>query len=68
VTKSNVTSFTATVELSADPDLVKTVVADSEVITVDVLLPGTLLNASISKVTGTKYWSILLCHFMNSGL
>lgn len=55
MTKSNVTSLTATVELSVDPDLVTTAVADSEEINVDMLMPGTLLNATVSKVTGTKY-------------
>jgi hypothetical protein len=60
VTKSNVTSFTATMELSADPDLVTEAVANLEEITVDMLLPGALLNASVTKVTGTACRLILV--------
>lgn len=54
VTKSNVMPFVATVELSADPYQVAKAVADMNEISLDVLLPGTLLNSSVSKVTGTK--------------
>lgn len=59
MTKSNVTSVTATVELSADPDLVTMAVADLEEMTVDMLLPGTLLNASVSKVRSIFIVSLL---------
>jgi hypothetical protein len=55
VTKSNVTPFAATVELSADPYQVAKAVADLDEISLDILLPGTLLNSSVSKVTGPKY-------------
>jgi len=54
VTKSNVMPSAATVELSADPYQVAKAVADSDEISLDILLPGTLLNSSVSKVTGTK--------------
>lgn len=50
VTKSNVTPFAATVELSADPYQVAKAVADLDEISLDILLPGTLLNSSVSKV------------------
>ena len=54
VTKSNVMPFAATVELSADPHQVVKAVADLDEISLDILLPGTLLNSSVSKVKGTK--------------
>ena len=55
MTKSNVTPFAATVELSADPHQVAKAVAEFDDICLDILLPGTLLNSSVSKVTGIKY-------------
>jgi hypothetical protein len=58
VTKSSFMSFTATVELSADPERVTKAVADLDDVTVDMLLPGTLLSVSIVKVTGTELRSI----------
>jgi hypothetical protein len=52
-------SFTATVELSADPERVTKAMADLDDVTVDMLLPGTLLNVSVMKVTGTSLSSVL---------
>jgi hypothetical protein len=46
--------FAATVELSADPYQVAKAVADLDEISLDILLPGTLLNSSVSKVKGTN--------------
>jgi len=60
VTKSNVMSSTATVELSAEPSQVTKAVADLNDISVDTLLPGTLLNVSVSKVIGKKCRSIFI--------
>jgi hypothetical protein len=51
VTKSSVMPFAATVELSADPCQVAKAVAASDEISLDILLPGTLLNSTVSKVT-----------------
>lgn len=51
MTKSSFMSFTATVELSADPKQVTKAVADLDGVTVDMLLPGTLLSVSVTKVT-----------------
>jgi hypothetical protein len=58
VTKSSFMSFTATMELSADPEQVTNAVADLNDVTLDMLLPGTLLCVSVTKVTGTKLRSI----------
>jgi hypothetical protein len=44
----------ATVELSAEPYKVAKAVADLDELSHDILLSGTLLNSSVSKVTGTK--------------
>ena len=54
VSKSNVMPFAATVELSADPYQVAKAVADLGELSLDILLPGTLLNSSVSKVTAMK--------------
>jgi hypothetical protein len=51
-------SSTATVELSADPERVTNAVAELDGVTVDMLLPGTLLRVSVSKVKGTKLKSV----------
>ena len=54
VTKSNVMPFAATVELSADLYQVAKAIADLDEVSLDIMLPGTLLNSSVSKVTTTK--------------
>jgi hypothetical protein len=54
VTKSSVMPLAATAELSADPYQVAKAVADLDEISLDTLLPGTLLNSTISKVTEKK--------------
>lgn len=59
MTKSSFMSFTATVELSADPKKVTKAMADLDDVTVDMLLPGTLLSVSVTKVTGTMLSSAL---------
>jgi hypothetical protein len=53
-------SFTATVGLSADPEQVTNAVAELDGVTVDMLLPGTLLRVSVTKVTGTKLNCVLV--------
>jgi hypothetical protein len=62
VTKSNVMPFAATVELSADPYQVARAVADLDEVSLDILLPGTMLNSSVSKVTETKCGLLFTTH------
>ncbi|XP_069678974.1 rRNA biogenesis protein RRP5 isoform X2 [Periplaneta americana] len=50
VTKSDISSVASTVQLSADPRKVNKAVADTKEMTLDSVLPGTLLNAKVSKV------------------